>query len=387
MKRNKARILYASFDPVPSAKGASVRIQQFYAALHKKYPGSHLVTIKGNFYQKKQDAENHHVFPLSHANFLQNADSFGKKISFMIEKENWDVVHVRSIWEGMPAAFLKNERKFKLVYEANGFPSIELKYHFPNLAQNKKLLNTLADEEKFCMETADAVITQSETTKEYIVSRSIPKEKITVIQNGTLVQTRQPEKKPFTPFHVLYMGTFSPWQGIKTLLDAVALLKNEPVMLTLLGGGRKDLEKYWRKRARNLGILDRVTFYEGIPYGKLPALVQSHHCGVAPLEAVDRNLEQGCCPIKIFDYMAEGLPVVASCIPAVEEILQDGKNALLHAPGQPQECAARLKTLLQNKHLYEKLSAAAHKTAKKFTWQKNTQKLLVCYERLLDTRR
>lgn len=385
MKKKHPRVLYASFDPVPSAKGASVRIQKFYSALHKKYPGSHLVTLKGNFYQKKQDAENHHVFPFSHANFLQNADSFGKKISFMIEKENWDAVHVRSIWEGMPAAFLKNEKKFKLVYEANGFPSIELKYHFPNLAQNKKLLSTFSDEEIFCMETADAVITQSETTKEYIVSRSIPEEKITVIQNGTLVQNHLPGQKPLIPFRILYMGTFSPWQGIKTLLDAVALLKDEPVTLTLLGGGRKDLEKYWRKRARNLGILDRVTFYEGIPYGELPAFVQSHHCGAAPLEALDRNLEQGCCPIKIFDYMAEGLPVVASRIPAVEEILKDGKNALLHSPGQPQELAACIKTLLQDKNLYETLSAAATITAKKFTWEKSRKKLLALYERLFNT--
>ena len=165
MKKKSPCVLYASFDPVPSAKGASVRIQQFYAALQEKYPESHLVTLKGNFYQKKQDIKNHLVFSLAHANFLQNADSFGKKIKFMIENENWDVVHVRSIWEGMPAAFLRNGGKFKLIYEANGFPSIELKYYFPSVAKNKKLLSTFSDEEKFCMEAADAIITQSGTTK------------------------------------------------------------------------------------------------------------------------------------------------------------------------------------------------------------------------------
>lgn len=378
-------VLYASFDPVPSAKGASVRILNLFLAIKKEFPGSVLVTLRGRFYQREPSPFPHIFVTPPFSNFLQSAEFFGKEVGKIIQSGNWGAVHVRSIWEGVPSAYLKQERKFKLIYEANGFPSVELKYLFPKVGENIKLLQTLRDEESFCLEMADHIITQSETTKKFILQRGIPEEKITVIRNGADPPSVSSPLSPSLPFKLLYLGTLSPWQGIKTMLDAMALLRDEPVHLTVAASGKKPLKKHWFRRVRHLQLNEKVSFLEEIPYAHLPSFLAGYHCGLAPLRNDERNLIQGCSPIKIFDYLSAGLPVIASKLPVVEEILEDEREALLHPPGDPEALAEAIKRLLLDRTLYMRLSSSALASGKKNCWKKRQEQLISCYQKLFST--
>jgi glycosyltransferase involved in cell wall biosynthesis len=75
-------------------------------------------------------------------------------------------------------------------------------------------------------------------------------------------------------------------------------------------------------------------------------------------------------PLKIFEYMAAGKPIVASRIGQVAEILENEKTALLVAPENPEELASALRRLKAERKLAERLGAAAQKEAQeKHTWK------------------
>src|SRR4051812_31710312 len=123
---NPTRVLYASFDAVPSPKGASAHILQSVRALAGRRQVD-LLTLPGVLAEASlPDSVRHETFAADGENFLQRALEWGDFIARRLASERYDVVHVRSIWEGTPALLLRRSRGYRLVYEVNGLPSIEL---------------------------------------------------------------------------------------------------------------------------------------------------------------------------------------------------------------------------------------------------------------------
>ena len=69
----------------------------------------------------------------------------------------------------------------------------------------------------------------------------------------------------------------------------------------------------------------------------MPALLAEADACVAPLALNDRNVTQGCCPIKVLECMAAGRPLVAANLPVVRELAREDQDALLFAPNEPGE--------------------------------------------------
>ena len=81
-------------------------------------------------------------------------------------------------------------------------------------------------------------------------------------------------------------------------------------------------------------------------------------------------------PIKLFEYMASGAPVVASDLPSFSKYLKDNENSLLFEPDNPKSLAEKVNTLLENHSMGEKLSNKAYSEVHEFTWQKRVEKIL-----------
>jgi glycosyltransferase involved in cell wall biosynthesis len=82
-------------------------------------------------------------------------------------------------------------------------------------------------------------------------------------------------------------------------------------------------------------------------------------------------------PLKIFEYMAAGKPVVASDLPVLREVLEDGREALLVPPDDIEAWAAAIERLLASPELRQRLSRSAHqKFMRQFTWQARARKML-----------
>ena len=119
-------------------------------------------------------------------------------------------------------AILRKNRKYKTIYEANGFPSIELPFAYQNISP--ETLEKLYDMEKFCLENSDQIITPSHSIKEKVLSYGIADEKVTVIPNGAEIPQKTEKPTDAPPRYIIYFGAVQAWQGVDVLLKAFARL-------------------------------------------------------------------------------------------------------------------------------------------------------------------
>ena len=136
---DKLSVLYSAFDVVPSPKGASTHITYFVCGLVEAGYRVQLITAGDPSLPERDTycgADVLRVPPGDDPNFLKRAVEFGQAVMQHIDgvgTPSYDVCHFRSIWCGLPIVQAKARRGYKTLFEVNGLPSIELKYHYPAL--------------------------------------------------------------------------------------------------------------------------------------------------------------------------------------------------------------------------------------------------------------
>jgi glycosyltransferase involved in cell wall biosynthesis len=385
------RLLYTSFDQVPGPKGASTHIEAFARAVGLHH-GSLILATPG-----PRDEPARLVAPGVRQIVLgcPDRDLIGRVLTFrakllnLLRMQTFDLIHFRSIFEGYPLTW-RHVPGTRLLYEANGFPSVELKYAYPSLRRDAILQNKIEHQEQVCLAAADQVLTVSQVSRDYLAGRGVPLKKVAVIRNGVDLRTfpfRSPPVCTGGPLEVIYVGTFSPWQGIETLLKAAHLLKMQhPIRLRLIGPtGRRRREELDRQ-VRRLGLGSDVELRGACHRGEIVRALHRHHAAVVPLAPVDRNLRQGCCPLKMLEAMASGCPVVASDLPVVRELAVPGVHFLPFHPGSAADLARALFRLATEPSLGRSLAAQAREhVAGRYTWDQAARRLLELYDSLLSS--
>jgi glycosyltransferase involved in cell wall biosynthesis len=162
------------------------------------------------------------------------------------------------------------------------------------------------------------------------------------------------------------------WVPIRALADPA--LAGLPVRLLIIGDGpaRPNLEQL----ARELGVGDRVTFHPPVPHGDLPALYAAADGCVFP-STVDEAFG-----IAVAEAMAVGLPVIASYIGGIPEVVGNEAGCGILAPaGDPAPWAAAMAALATDSARREQLGcAAAARIRAVFTWRHSAQRLLAALE-------
>jgi len=390
---SKPSVLYSAFDVVPSPKGASTHITYFTRGLVGAGYQVQLITAGDPSLPEWDQYEGASLFrvPLGDdPNFLQRAVEFGQAVMHHVETSPaYDIVHFRSIWSGLALVQARSRFGYKALFEVNGLPSIELKYHYPAL-KGSPLLAKVKEQEIVTLLLADAIVCPSAVTRAYVASLGIPRDKITVIPNGvdTKLFTPQLPGSPADRPTLLYIGTLADWQGLDLLLEAMpAILAGHPARLRIVGRGRGRQRKDLLKRVRKLGLEDSVSIEPAVPHHEMPALIAQADVCLAPLAYNDRNVTQGCCPLKIIEYMACARPIVAANLPVVRELAREDVDALLFTPDQADDLGRCVLSLLADPALAQRLADSAAKRAKgRFSWRQAQKKLLTVYTGLLPER-
>ena len=383
-------VLYTAFDIVPSPKGASTHILHNLRGLVNGNFSVHLITPNDGLLPPEDTIEGARVTRISQdlsQNFLARAVHFGKSVfAHLALHPGYDVVHFRNIWDGFH--IMQNKKKFgyKTLFEVNGLPSIELKYHYPGM--DPELLAKIKEQELATLHLADAIICPSNVTRDYIASLGPSRKLVTVIPNGVSPSdfsvTPLPAREGREPI-LLYIGTLADWQGLDIVIKALPkILELQPVKLHIVGRGRSRQRKMLAKQIRKLGLEDHVTVQPAVPHHEIPELISQADICVAPLSLNDRNVTQGACPIKVLEYMAAGRPLLASNMPIVRELVREDVDGLLFSPNDPYDLARQATLLLKDVELSQRLaeSAAAH-VREKFTWHESQKKLGKVYEKLV----
>lgn len=202
-----------------------------------------------------------------------------------------------------------------------------------------------------------------------------PRERTRVIPNGCDVPASRefPGLAAERPPRVLYAGQLYPWKGVDVLVEAMAHV--EDARLVVLGGltGEPDFERV-RALVSARGLEARVELR-----GTLPQVQVAQELARAAAVAVPflktGMTERHTSPLKAFEAMAAGRPIVASDMPSSREFLRDGENALLVAPGDAAALATALNRLLQDRALAQALAEAAYAEAPRYSWDARAQKL------------
>jgi glycosyltransferase involved in cell wall biosynthesis len=243
---------------------------------------------------------------------------------------------------------------------------MELPHHFPKLYEHPEFLGRLAWEEGVLLQKARCVLTVSETGRRFLATRGVAAEKVLVVPNSAPESAfLAPTPGPGEPFRVIYTGTLAPWQGLEQLLEALLHLKNRlPLRLSLVGTRKGRWTRSLRQLAQQLRVRSSLEFLGPFAAEPLGQHLAAADVAVAPLPADARNTVQGCCPIKIIEFMAAGLPILSTRLPVVQELAEHDVSAWLVRPNSPWALAQGLLRLAQEPELRARLGAAAQARAR-----------------------
>ena len=220
----------------------------------------------------------------------------------------------------------------------------------------------------FVMRGVDAVIVQSGGQKEEIERLyGLPAKKISVIPNAVDMPGTRAKGNC-----LLYLGRLAPVKGPEYLIEALKLMKNPPETL-MVGDGPE------RKKLEQLAAGLPVKFIGHVePEDAVKWLMKGSFL-VLP------SLSEGM-PNAVLEAMSVGLPVIASSVGAVPEVVNDGKTGFLVEPRNVKQLAEKISLLAGDKKLRARMSKAALEEIKSYSWPVLVKKLESVYEKLTSSR-
>jgi len=170
-----------------------------------------------------------------------------------------------------------------------------------------------------------------------------------------------------------YVGSLNPEKGVELILEI--LRRNKKLRLKIIGGNEKQIELL-KSTINGLGLKNRIKLTGFVPQNKLSEELQEIDILVAPFRKTQRTV-----PLKVYEYLATGIPVVASDIPAVKAVGRDyffyfeseNVDSLMLAISQFISSVDRVNRLLTRSLNY----------AEKFRWNNVISQILSDIERVM----
>lgn len=217
-----------------------------------------------------------------------------------------------------------------------------------------------------------AVLTQG--LAEYFHERGVPAEKIVVAPDAvdlddfshpeSLDVARERLNLPRDKKIVMYIGLIDAWKGTETLFDAALCLPKD-VEVAVIGGSAEQLQELSKK-------YPHIRFLGYRPYRELANNQAAADVLILPNSALHAISSRDTSPLKLFTYMASGVPIVSSDLPSLREVL-DEKTATFFKADDAEDCARAIKEALTGG---TERARAAQERVKNYTWTLRARKIL-----------
>lgn len=381
------KLLFIANERIPSEKANSINIVKMCSSLASLGQEVTLVIPKRNnpiqenifdYYGVEKNFQIHSIDVPETMNFgkygfLWNQFIFSLKIFLNTKwKKKEYVVFTRDIYTSL---FL-HARGYMVFHDLHGFP--EKSHWFW----------------KYVLRKMDGIVCTNEwKMKQCFEKYNIPREKMIVARNGfdpeMFVQKQERKTKvdfglPFEKPVVLYTGHFYDWKGAHVLAEAAKELTELSVVL--VGGSKEDVARFSSK----FSGVKNLFFVSHLPQRDVAGYIALCDVLVLPnsVQSVDPRLsfysKFDTSPIKMFEYMASGKPIVASDIPSVREVLDDS-TAVFFEPDNPQDLASKIQFAMKNFEKMDTLQKNAKEKSKEFTWRARSEKILQFIEKIVNT--
>lgn len=268
------------------------------------------------------------------------------------QRPSASVVYTR---EELPLLFLPHGRAF---YEAH---QLRRSFFFSRLIRRAK-----------------GVIAITKGLKDALVRQGIPEERIVVAHDGydekqfsnriSKAEARKGLGLPTDATIAMYIGGLEPWKGAEILCKAAASLEQNGILVAIIGGTEKEIDKLQHQ-------YPLIRFLGARPYRELAEHQQAADILVVPNSGEYEISKSFTSPLKLFAHMASGIPIVASRLPSLTEILSE-ENAYLVMPDDPLSLASGILAALYNPSESAERVKKAATAVGLYSWDKRAKNVL-----------
>ena len=289
-----------------------------------------------------------------------------------------DLIHAHfSYPDGYGMMKLAKKWKVPLVISALG--TIERKVAYEGTYTSKQIIEA--------MNFADKILSVSEDLKLHIVNLGINQEKVHVVPNGVDTKKFKPAGKaharnllnlPQDKNIVLFVGALRKIKGVDYLIEAAENFVDSNTHLFMVG--RDDgLKRNLEKRAHELKIADYIKFTGPVNHDDIPLWISASDILVLP------SLSEGR-PNVVLEALACEVPVVATNVGGIPELMVDGETGYLVPAKSPRELSRKINKLLEDKNRRENMGKLGRKSIiqKGLTWEAHAKMTVGIYSALLE---
>jgi glycosyltransferase involved in cell wall biosynthesis len=376
-------IVYFSIRELPSRMASSVHIMKMCQALQQTGNDVMLVAavkddpnaifdhygIKTRFFIRRAWAPGTTFKPLRIIGWLY----FLIKAVLFTRRQKPRLIYVRDLFSGV----LFNRLGIPFIYECHEDPIQRLKKFFLKRTLNSKNLKL--------------VVTISESLKRIVTEkyeRQLSQRKVIVAHDGVDLsgypegrshrQLRQETGLPEEGFLVGYTGSLYKGRGIDIILSVAG--KNPGLQFIIIGGSPKEVRCLEKESAAS--GLQNIHLTGHVPHHMVPRYLASMDILLMPyqrkvtLQGNKRDTAKYMSPLKMFEYMAAGAPIISSDLPVIHEVLQDGRNALLVEPADPGQWHDAVLRLGEDRELAARLAQNARQDVQQYTWDQRAVSII-----------
>ena len=300
-----------------------------------------------------------------------------------------DVVYTRDL--GLAAMLLRipSGRRPPIVYESHGLSTV-VSAELPALLGNPAIepspakLRRLDGRERRVWRGAEAYVTITRALAGELAAHYGTRERVFVVPDGataaddtgrdrSAAALAPDDSTASVPPVAAYAGHLYPWKGVDIFLQALA--RTSGIRALIVGGHPAEADTLRvRRLIDELALTGRVKMTGLVKPAEVRARLAPATMLVLP-NTRSAISERYTSPLKLFEYLGMRRPIIASDLPAIREVLCDGKTALLVTPGDPAALAGAMERVASDPALARRLATNAAALAPEYTWDRRAERL------------
>ena len=355
------RVLLTGFCSVPGPRRAGVQLRHVIRALTPMHSVDLLVVREGEQgYVERQGSVRILRVPAPESDLKAQIQSFQRALKRQLEGADYDVVHCRDSWSGLTVLEARDRLGYAVVYDLTRAPIGES-------ALDPELDAQYGRDEEACMLAADVVLTPTLAATRAMEARGTPN-RVFMAPPGVDVDRFDWDDAPTGgPPRIVYAGSIDAGRGVRVLIRAMAAIVREVDARLVLAGPvvSPKFEQALKDGIRELGLTDKVDLLGVVEHDQIPALLATAAVCVVPAASDFTPNPTVGFPTKLLEYMACKRPIVAPRRETVQQVVENGREALLFEPGDPIDLARKVLRILGEPALGAQLAAIAYERVRR----------------------
>ncbi len=381
------KILYITLEDLSLHKGSVVHVKEIVKGLTKLGNQVGLIARASSNFESEADR----FYNLEHGTVLSLRFLGIKRQPYLISLfflflylilhlPTYDVIYARDFHTVIVALLPRLVLRKRLVFEMNGIANEEEKLKGQSVFR-QIFAFCIEEAEMLATQCSDRIVSVTPQIANYLIRQfHCRPDKVEVIGNGVNTKNFHPiqDQAVLAEWRrrlgiadedvvVAFVGNLALWQGVDMLIESAFQLLSKGEKLKLLIVGEGVLKSFLMKKVLDSRYLREFIFTGMIKYENIPFLINITDICVAPFIS-ERNRKTGVSPLKVFEYMACGKPVVASRIEGLEFIEEEGAGCLVEL-GDVIGLGKALEDLLRNTNKRIEMGRRGLEIAReKFSW-------------------